>query len=245
MVCNQCGQTFPSVKINEVKGGCNPAALPGAKVSAIRQVVESRKEAVDQFRRLGMGVSAIVLAIAGLMVFGTVMGNVQERTREIGVLRAVGFRKRAILSLLFWETGWVSLLASTGGAAIGLAVGTLALSGKEKSARAEALLASVGLSGKEERLPSQLSGGECQRVAIARSLIHDPPILLADEPTGNLDSATGEQILDLYTELNRHGKTVLLVTHNRANLKRATRAVRLKDGEVVEDDRLLAPYRAL
>lgn len=102
-------------------------ALPGAKVSAIRQVVESRKEAVDQFRRLGMGVSAIVLAIAGLMVFVTVMGNVQERTREIGVLRAVGFRRKAILSLLFWETGWVSLLASAGGAAIGLAAGTLSL----------------------------------------------------------------------------------------------------------------------
>lgn len=121
----------------------------------------------------------------------------------------------------------------------------LALSGKEKAARADALLASVGLSGKEERLPSQLSGGECQRVAIARSLVHDPPILLADEPTGNLDSATGEQILDLFTELNRHGKTVLLVTHNRANLKRASRSVRLKDGELVEDDRFLAPYQAL
>lgn len=103
------------------------AALPGARVSAIRQVVESRKEAVDQFRRLGMGVSAIVLAIAGLMVLVTVMGNVQERTREIGVLRAVGFRRKAILSLLFWETGWISLLASAGGAAIGLAAGTLAL----------------------------------------------------------------------------------------------------------------------
>jgi putative ABC transport system ATP-binding protein len=103
----------------------------------------------------------------------------------------------------------------------------------------------VGLSGKEERLPSQLSGGECQRVAIARSLVHDPPILLADEPTGNLDSTTGEQILDLFTELNRQGKTVLLVTHNRANLKRASRAVRLKDGELVEDDRFLAPYQAL
>lgn len=103
------------------------AALPGANVSAIRQVVESRKEAVDQFRRLGMGVSAIVLAIAGLMVFVTVMGNVQERTREIGVLRAVGFRRKAILSLLFWETGWISLLASAGGAAVGAAAGTLAL----------------------------------------------------------------------------------------------------------------------
>lgn len=116
---------------------------------------------------------------------------------------------------------------------------------REKAARADALLASVGLSGKEERLPSQLSGGECQRVAIARSLVHDPPILLADEPTGNLDSATGEQILDLFTELNRQGKTVLMVTHNRQNLKRATRTVRLKDSEVVDDDRFLAPYQAL
>jgi putative ABC transport system permease protein len=102
-------------------------ALPGARVSAIRQVVESRREAVDQFRRLGIGVSAIVLAIAGLTVLVTVMGNVQERTREIGVLRAVGFRRKAILSLLFWETGWISLLASAGGAAVGLAAGTLAL----------------------------------------------------------------------------------------------------------------------
>ena len=101
-------------------------ALPGARVSAIRQVVESRKAAVDQFRRLGVGVSAVVLAIGGLMVFVTVMGSVQERTREIGVLRAVGFRRRAILSLLFWETGWISLLASAGGAGAGVAVATLA-----------------------------------------------------------------------------------------------------------------------
>jgi putative ABC transport system permease protein len=102
------------------------SALPGAKVSAIRQVVESRKAAVDQFRKLGLGVSAIVLAIAGLMVFVTVMGSVQERTREIGVLRAVGFGRKAILSLLFWETGWVSFLASVAGAAAGLAAAALA-----------------------------------------------------------------------------------------------------------------------
>ncbi|MBI5418901.1 MAG: ABC transporter permease [Deltaproteobacteria bacterium] len=110
-------------------------ALPGARVSAIRQVVESRKAAVDQFRRLGMGVSAIVLAIGGLMVFVTVMGSVQERTKEIGVLRAVGFRRRAILSLLFWETGWVSLLSSILGALAGLAAAMLAspLFGIEKA----------------------------------------------------------------------------------------------------------------
>ncbi len=95
------------------------AALPGARVTAIRQVVESRREAVEQFRRLGLGVSAVVLAIGGLMVFVTVMGSVQERTREIGVLRAVGFRRRAILSLLFWETGWISFLASGVGAVAG------------------------------------------------------------------------------------------------------------------------------
>jgi len=100
----------------------------------------------------------------------------------------------------------------------------------------------VGLSGKENRLPSQLSGGECQRVAIARALVHDPPVLLADEPTGNLDTATGEQILDLFSTLNRLGKTVIMVTHNRGNLSRATRSVRLRDGRVVEDVRV--PSRA-
>jgi len=112
------------------------------------------------------------------------------------------------------------------------------MSPREKAARADALLAAVGLSGKERRLPSELSGGECQRVAIARALVYDPPILLADEPTGNLDSATGEQILDLFTALHGRGKTVLMVTHNRTILPRATRSVRLRDGRVAADERL-------
>jgi len=112
------------------------------------------------------------------------------------------------------------------------------VSPREKVARADALLATVGLAGKEDRLPSQLSGGESQRVAIARALVHDPPVLLADEPTGNLDSSTGEQILDLFSSLHARGKTVLMVTHNPANLARATRYLRLRDGRV-EEDRLL------
>lgn len=109
---------------------------------------------------------------------------------------------------------------------------------QEKSERADVLLATVGLAGKEDRLPSQLSGGESQRVAIARALVHDPPVLLADEPTGNLDSATGEQILDLFSSLHARGKTVLMVTHNPANFVRATRSLRLRDGRV-EEDRIL------
>jgi len=115
------------------------------------------------------------------------------------------------------------------------------VSPREKVERADALLASVGLAGKEDRLPSQLSGGESQRVAIARALVHDPPVLLADEPTGNLDSATGEQILDLFSEWHGRGKTVLMVSHNKANLARATRSIRLRDGRV-EEDRLLRSF---
>ncbi len=114
---------------------------------------------------------------------------------------------------------------------------------REKEERANDLLASVGLAGKEDRLPSQLSGGESQRVAIARALVHDPPVLLADEPTGNLDSATGEQILDLFSEWHGRGKTVLMVTHNKANLARATRSIRLRDGQV-DEDRLLQSFSA-
>jgi putative ABC transport system ATP-binding protein len=77
-------------------------------------------------------------------------------------------------------------------------------------------------------------------VAIARALVHDPPVLLADEPTGNLDSATGEQILDLFSEWHGRGKTVLMVSHNKANLARATRSIRLRDGRV-EEDRTMRP----
>ncbi|MGB6410965.1 MAG: ATP-binding cassette domain-containing protein, partial [Candidatus Deferrimicrobiaceae bacterium] len=103
----------------------------------------------------------------------------------------------------------------------------------------------VGLSGKENRLPSELSGGECQRVAIARALVYDPPVLLADEPTGNLDTTTGEQIMGLFQGLHKKGKTVLMVTHNRANITRATRSIRLRDGLIEEDVNLAASRRAM
>jgi len=97
---------------------------------------------------------------------------------------------------------------------------------------AQEVLAKVGLAEKGHRLPSQLSGGEQERVAIARALVNNPPVILADEPTGNLDSATGNEIMKLLTELNSEGRTIVMVTHNPENAGFARRLVKLKDGRV-------------
>ncbi|WP_043965612.1 MULTISPECIES: ABC transporter ATP-binding protein [Micromonospora] len=106
----------------------------------------------------------------------------------------------------------------------------------DHAARARELLDAVGLAGRERSLPAQLSGGQQQRVAIARALMGGPNLLLADEPTGNLDSTTGGQILDLLLDLrDRHGMTILLATHERAIAARCDRLVRLGDGRIVED----------
>ena len=109
--------------------------------------------------------------------------------------------------------------------------------------RARALLGEVGLADRAEHYPVQLSGGEQQRVAIARALARRPSVLLADEPTGNLDSATGKQIIELILGLNRTlGSTLVLVTHDPALAAHADRLITLRDGRVVADEASLGPH---
>ena len=107
------------------------------------------------------------------------------------------------------------------------------ISPKERRARAGALLEKVGLGARTSHRPSELSGGEQQRVAIARSLANEPSILLADEPTGNLDSATGTGVMSLLKELNQGGLTLILVTHDMTVAGYADKIVRLRDGKIV------------
>jgi len=110
--------------------------------------------------------------------------------------------------------------------------------------RAAAALATVGLSHRQDHWPHQLSGGEQQRVAIARALVNDPSLILADEPTGALDARTGHDILTLFQQLNRDGRTVALVTHDREVGRQARRILSLRDGRMIADERLARPLNA-
>jgi putative ABC transport system ATP-binding protein len=106
---------------------------------------------------------------------------------------------------------------------------------RERRERAEEALTAVGLAPRMHHRPNELSGGQRQRVAVARALVGDPSLLLADEPTGNLDTATGEDIFRLFTELHSRGHTIVLVTHEPRLAARCPRAIRLSDGRVVAD----------
>jgi len=110
------------------------------------------------------------------------------------------------------------------------------ISKKKKHAAAADALARVGLPGKANRLPSQISGGEQERVAIARAIVNRPPIILADEPTGNLDRRTGAEVMKLLTTLNHEGITVIMVTHSNEYAHYAQRLIRLSDGRLMNGE---------
>jgi putative ABC transport system ATP-binding protein len=108
------------------------------------------------------------------------------------------------------------------------------VSAAQRTQRARAALERLGLAGREHHYPSQLSGGQQQRVAIARAMVNEPPLLLADEPTGNLDDQTSRDIMDIFVDLNQQGKTIVMITHETDIAAYAKRMVVLRDGNIAD-----------
>ncbi len=180
----------------------------------------------------GSGKTTLLVLLAGLEP--PVSGSVKLDGHTLGELDedALADLRRDRIGIVFQSFHLVPSLTALGNVALPLEIA----GADDTRARASAMLERVGLGGREDHYPRQLSGGEQQRVAIARALVHQPKLLLADEPTGNLDLHTGETIIDLLFELNADsGSTLVLVTHDEAVAARCQRVVRLHDGSLIEE----------
>ena len=179
----------------------------------------------------GSGKSTLLSLIGGLS--RATEGSVTVDGIDLGSLgpdRLSDFR-REYLGFVFQSFYLVPYLTAVENVMLPLTVQP-GMNGTVRGAALEALR-KVGLDAKAGRLPSQLSGGEQERVAIARAIVNKPPVILADEPTGNLDTRTGDHVLDMLKDLHREGHTIVMVTHNAENAKRAERTIEIRDGQVV------------
>ncbi len=157
-----------------------------------------------------------------------------EDVAQLGERRLSGIRNRQIG---FVFQGFNLIPTLTAQENVELPLSYRGLGRREREALAAAALAEVGLADRQRHYPAQLSGGQQQRVAIARAIAARPPILLADEPTGNLDSASGAGVMDILSRLHRQGRTVVLITHDQRVAEHASRRVRILDGRIVQDTR--------
>ena len=157
-----------------------------------------------------------------------------ERVDQLSDARATEFRLRRI-GFVFQRFYLMQALSAREN--IELPLAEAGMSGAARRARARQLLDYVGLARREGHRPSQLSGGEQQRVAIARALANEPKMLLADEPTGELDARTGAEMIALFRRLNDDGTTIVVVTHDEQMARAANRVIHMRDGEIVRDER--------
>ena len=164
-------------------------------------------------------------------------GEVRLGSRSLGAMtdKERTEARRTDIGFVFQFFNLVPVLDVTENIALPAVVGKVPA--KRRAERLQAVVAAVGLEGFEDRLPNQLSGGQQQRVAIGRALFNEPALLLADEPTGNLDHRAGKEILDLFCRLHAGGQTVVIVTHDPAVAAAAERVVFLHDGRVADDVR--------
>ncbi len=179
----------------------------------------------------GSGKSTLLTILGGLN--HPTEGNVivdEIPIYDLHLERLADFR-REYLGFIFQSFHLIPYLTVIENVMLPLAI--MEITNRDQVKLAEKVLEETGLKGKENRLPDQLSGGEQERVAIARALVNSPPILLADEPTGNLDSKTGKEIMALFKALYEKGQTIIMITHNPENVKFSTRTILLRDGSMM------------
>ena len=215
------------------------------KLSKIYESGEERVSAlvdVDLNIERGEFISVMGPSGSGKSTLLTILGGLNHPTEgEVAVdeipiyklpLEKLADFRREYLGFIFQSFQLISYLTVIENVMLPLAI--TEKSNREQLKMAEEILEKMGLKGKGRRLPDQLSGGEQERVAIARALVNSPPILLADEPTGNLDSKTGKEIMELFKSLNQEGQTIVMVTHNPENVAYSSRTIQLRDGRVVD-----------
>jgi putative ABC transport system ATP-binding protein len=179
----------------------------------------------------GSGKSTLILLLCGIRL--PIAGRVLWKGSPVSDARAWTDLRRSEIGIVFQEFNLFPTLTASEN--IEVAMFGTGLGSRERQRRADAALETVGLSERATHLPHELSGGERQRVAIARSIINNPTLILADEPTGNLDSANAAAILDLLFDLKRaRGATLVMVTHEPSYAERCSRQIRIKDGNVHE-----------
>jgi len=217
--------------------------LGGVDVHAVREVdlTLTAGESVAIVGPSGSGKTTLLQLLGALDRPSA--GELLFEGRDVGRLgdRALSELRLQVLGFVFQQFNLIPTLTAAQNVEIALA--PTSTSRIDRRERVLGLLASVGLAERADHVPSKLSGGEQQRVAIARALANDPHVLLADEPTGNLDSTTGSEIMDLLLSLSsdEHHRTVIVVTHDAGVAGRAQRVIRMRDGRLVAGEPVATP----